>query len=603
MQHIHIPDEETQKKLEDVIQVLATSTFKDPPKQLGYEESLVLKQLERLAFVYSDHVTKGAGDKVAGGKVPGILKEPRIKDPKDEDDFIFSIEAIKKLTSVAQLTLIAEKISDQYLGYIENILKTTDVKFTNNQGNSIELKTLYNKCRAYLSGAGKTEPKFGDVLLRMYTTESPFFEKLNAILGGYEKIDSTKKEERILAFLISVALHKAGLEKKAIEIQTTPGIVYRGQGFGLDVIEEKFRKTKQLLAEGKLSTLNPEKINEIDVSFIVGKKALSTTSSLKATDHFVEEAKKKGNQPFVLHITNPATFADFYDVKNISAVKSEDEFITRFPDDIAMIVTNISTDAKGIPHIYVSLIRSEKVLLKNSTKLEEIKGELNDLVDRALKSNTRLLSKLRGVFGTDYSGQRAQLLEQFKTRLQNERHFVKSGYGWKLLRDLYTTKPDKDLETIFAEINSKFSELCAAVANLKVLPDDHDPVSKAKSQKDELKSFQQGISIWLKNMKQSNPQEAAGWDKLSDSLDIVRNIESSYQDLRSTIENILVDVKSKPHQLYKNLSDMLDLLDKIEPKVKKSPDDVELASEALKNELKEMKEPDSGSASPDSPKL
>ena len=578
------------EELEISIKKLAESNFQVSSKVFGAEELAVKQSLQKLAYVLSQQDSKV-------GKVAGILKEP-MSTSGEKREFSLLKSSLRDMTRRGQLTLIAENMDDSYLTHIKNIVENSNVDFAIDF-ERVNLKTLYNLCKNKLEKPGSPPAPFSDVLLRMYTETSPFYKKLNAILANYENVSPAPTDDEIqLAILFSVALHKAGLEKKSMEMQETPPELFRGQIFNLDDIKRKFEQTKELQEKGKLSALTPSELSKISIVHIGAKKALSTTANLKATQAFSGELEEQ--KGFVLHISNPALLGDFYNVKNISAYPKEDEFLSRIPDDIAMIPTDITVDSKGISHVYISCIRSENVILQNSTKFEGIKIELKSLVASESMRSPGFFASRSG--STEFTEEQIQLLNTLNVQLKNEEYFIKSGVGLRTLASLYQTHPNSYQKSRFDVVKSKLEEFLAVSSNLQVIHADHDPASKTQNEQEKIKLCQNGIKQWFKVIAQKQDVKKDFLTGLSNELNIIQDTNSSNEEIRLNANSILNAIKGDADitvvlsDFSKQLLQILNSLDMIEPKVKIVPHAsikaVEPVVQNMKEQLRKLKADD-----------
>lgn len=467
---------------EEVVNKLVES-FAAKPQNLTGEEIAVKQTIQKLALK---------------------LSEPQGSHSLLQD---VPIEAIDNMAKKGQLTLIAENLDDTFLRSIESLVKNSSIEFEAQNDNKrtyekVKISVTYEKCRSALAKEKGVEPAFHDVLLRMYTDDGPFYKKMNAIVGGYDKnpniSKATSDEEVKLAFILNVALHKAGLNKRSVEFQTTPDELFRGQSFGLENFEKKANKLDELYNQGKLATLTPAEIAEINIVDVAAKKTLSTSSNLNETANF---AKTTG---IVVHVKNPEAIADFYNVANISQYPKESEFISRIPDDIAMLPVRLYKD-NGVSHVDVICIRSESILLQNSTQYKETRDSLKQLISEASEKiynnsyygwwltndNTTqmaLLSTLDSIVNTPEVKLSALTVDE-----QDE--ILKMGYV--ALSKLYKTNPSDEQLQQFNAINDKLQEFCGVVANLNVVHGVHNPAENIQNEKVAIASYLGGIKNWV----------------------------------------------------------------------------------------------------------
>ncbi|KTD54330.1 hypothetical protein Lsai_3152 [Legionella sainthelensi] len=572
-----ISSEEIKKDLEKLI----SSKFTLPPKQFAQEELAVKQTMQKLLHVLAQ--------------------------PAEQHHMLsrISVESIENMTRRGQLTVIAKNLDDNFLRSVANMMKNTKIEFKQDR-EKIRISELYAGCKNTLMKAKGSEPTFGDVLLRMYTEDTPFFKKINAIVGGYNDPKTTTDDERKMAFLLNVAIHKAGLDKRKLEVQQTPDELLRGQSFGLDNALKKFEKVKELQAQDKLATLSPEELVEINIVDIAAKKILSTTTNIDVTAKF---AKSNG---VILHIKNPERLADYYNVANISRFEKEEEFISRIPDDIAMVPISITKDAKGMNHIEVVCIHSENVLLHNSTRLNDIRNSLINYIKNEIEKNDETppsrhlnaIKKLRDKhnFNRNQLDSMEKLITiindsektaMFDSEKQNE--FLEKAF--LTLQELYKTQLNRahpkpyQKERIDA-INIMLHDYAAVVADLKVVHENRNPIEIIAQEKERLEANIDGKRRWMASI---TPEDQSIIAPIKKDLDKLINPASSPADIRAAANNILgfitPEIENKFPTLQENMKDVIGSLNKIEQfEDKKSSQEKTPPSVNFKLELQKSKE-------------
>jgi len=451
------------------VELLISDTYRMPPKVFEKEELAVKQTLQ-------------------------LLLE-KMKAPPKQRSLIpaISTEALENMTKRAQLTVIAEHLTGSFLKSIEEVIKDSPLVFTH-LDEKLVLSDLYKKCQNELIKQLKKPPLFRDILLRMYTKESALYKKVNAILGGYNDPQTTTLEEKQMALLLNVAIHKAGLEKRRQELQETPFEVFRGQSFGYDTVKKKFDLVKKLQADGHLTAINPVELAQISIADIASKKIVSTTDEKNVAINFAAQSETG----LVLRLQNPEELADFYNIANVSAIASESEFISRIPDDIAMIPTQIEQDPhhENVYHVDVMCIRSGMVIIDNSERLHEIRDSLNQLVNKALTDTKKgpyheLLTNLRDIIKLYV--------------LIDDTKFQQNGmFAYKKLMQLYESNPTKPQKIKLDEIKSKLSEYLAISLDLKVLHETHDVFEDIATARAALNDNLVSKEVWFNELI-SNP--------------------------------------------------------------------------------------------------
>ena len=504
----------------DLKTLAASATFAAAPKKFEKEERAVRDTL--LRFVKQ----KAEASVPEEGMVASLLSY--INPPSQRDLLMPAVEtdSIERMTKLGHLTVIAESLDDPFLADVEKMLKgpagdvsfTSDGKFTFTDSNSITLRELYERCKHDLDvEAGKIpptatdrvgphpdakkDPDFADVLLRMYTADSPFFKKLNGTVAGYEVSKTTTPEEREMSFVLNIAIHKAGLEKAKAEAQATPDLLLRGQSWGAAGYVEMFKKTKQYCKDGSLSKLSPAQLKEINMVGIAAKKTLSTTSNPDTAAFFAGGG-------VVLHIENPELLADFYNVYNISAIKGEKEFTSRIPDDIAMVPVEIVEDATGVKHIKVMCIQSASLVLEHSAQFESLRDAVRKSISDTIHNDDNKWGIFQGTL--NLSVEQIDLLKTLDSVVEHaakdtsytqeqQLEFVENCT--KIMQKLYDSTPrptEAQLEK-FNKVKVELAAFSATYAELEATHKSHSIEEKVQAGKEKFSTQQAGLTTIIQN--------------------------------------------------------------------------------------------------------
>ena len=531
------------------LDVLIRSTFSAPPKQFSEEELAVKQTIQQLIHLLSQ--------------------------PSEQRSTLSTvpIDSIENMTKLGQLTLVAESLDNDFLNSVKKIVSNSNAKFEKD-GKEISLVDLYNKCRTALIKSQHKQPLFSDVLLRMYTVECPFYKKMNAILGGYNDPNTTTEEERVLSFLLNVALHKAGLEKRKLEVQSAPDELYRGQSFGFTLVEKKFKRVKELHDQGKLTTLTSAELAEVNIVDIAAKKALSTTDVVEVSEKFA------GSKGIVLHVQNPEEIADYYNVAKISEIKKESEFMSRVPDDVAMIPIDIVKDSQDIYHIHVVCIRSESVLLQSSTRFNTLRDSLKDYIDSTIKtyehSKDRMFSKpilsQQQIFFFKDLRKLLQELENINNKSSPQDRMLFLTQTMVLLEDLYqSAKPEGKQKEVCDKLKSMLGEFFAVIAELNVVHTDHDMAKEIRKALNDIEANINGKKIWLKEIS------GTGIKPIKAELDIIIDPKTTHIQLKQAATQIIntlktnTDLAKRFPMLEASMNDLIKNVDKITSNLAKMP--------------------------------
>ncbi|KTD48533.1 hypothetical protein Lrub_0884 [Legionella rubrilucens] len=530
--------------IRQALETLIATQYTLPPQQFAEEELAIKQTVEKLIVVLSQPAKQKS-------LLPAI-----------------PIDSIENMTRRGHLTVVVQKLDDHFLVAIEEILKKSDFKMEYG-GETIVLSDLYNGCKKALTKQGK-EPNFEDVLLRMYSVESPFYKKLNAIVSGYNNPKSTTDDERKMAFLLNMAIHKAGVMKRQFEVQKTPEVLYRGQSFGLPNFINKFLRVKELQARGELASLPPAQLIDINIADIVSKKNVSMSSQLNSAVGFATD------EGIVLHVQNPEQLADFYAVANVSAHPNEAEFLSRMPDDIAMIPIDIEVDSvHKTTHIYVMCIHSQSTQLNHSTRLNDIKNALKDYLAKELHEPYGFFASY--LYSRAYTQQQKVLLGQLMAAIEDvernplldlakQNEFLETTI--KLLKKLYETNPTDYQKKGFDAINALLQDYSAAVADLSVVHQLTDVKAIIANEQKKLDKNRQGKRLWLAGL--TNDEDKKRLEPLNKDLDVLLRPDISAADMRQAANNILHLLKANPSigahfkLLEEGIKSILTSLDKIE---------------------------------------
>ncbi|KTD74683.1 SidE-like protein [Legionella waltersii] len=527
--------EEARDKLRKDIEGLIAAQYTLSPQKFAEEEIAVKQAIEKLVLVLSQPPNQRS-----------LLAE-------------IPMDSIENMTKRGHLTVIAKQLDENFLIGIEKILKNSDFEMTAN-GETIALSDLYNQCKTELTKNGK-EPNFEDVLLRMYSKESPFYKKLNAIVGAYNDPSSTSDEERKMAFLLNIAIHKAGLMKREVEVHKTPDFLYRGQSFGSPIFKQKFARVQDLQKKGQLASLAPEQLVEINIVDIIAKKNVSMTSNIDIAKGFA------GNGGVVLHVCNPEQLADYYAVANVSALPNEAEFMSRIPDDVAMIPIEI-IEIQGIYHIQVMCIHSQNTQLYQSTRLHDLRNSLKNYVDKEINEplygffNSSMKNSdnfdsfgtpIQDLYSREYTQQQKKLMKELMSAIEeSEKHplvdiakqneFLEKTI--KILKNLYETNPTAKQKQELDNINAMFQDFSAAATNLSVTHKMASPNEIIASEQRKMDKNLQGKRLWLAGM--TSEAERKLIEPLRKDMDALLLVNASLAEKKKAANNILDVLKANP---------------------------------------------------------
>lgn len=529
-------------KIRQDLETLIATQYTLPPKAFAEEELAVKQSVEKLVLVLSE---------------PARQKSLLADIPTD---------SIENMTRRGHLTVVAKNLDDHFLVAIEKILKNGH--FTMEYGGeTVDLSELYQGCKRALTKQGK-EPNFEDVLLRMYSVESPFYKKLNAIVSGYNNPKSTTDEEKKMALLLNMAVHKAGIMKRTFEVHKTPSVLYRGQSFGRDDFISKLILVRALHDRGELTTLAPDKLADINIADIVAKKNVSMSSEVASAAAFAT------NKGIVLHVQNPEQLADFYAVANVSAHPNEAEFLSRMPDDVAMIPIGIDEDdTSKTMHIHVMCIHSEATQPTNSTRLTDIKNALKTTLHKELNEPYGFFTSY--LYSRSYTQQQKMLLEQLIAVIETpqnnpdptkQNEFLETSI--KLLKKLYETNPTDYQKKGFDAINALLQDYSAVIADLSVKHKLTDVKAIIASEQKQLEKNIQGKRLWLAGI--TDEADKKRLEPLKKDMDVLLRPDNNPVDLRQAANNILDLLKANPDigshfkLLEEGIKHIITSLDKIE---------------------------------------
>ncbi|CDZ79327.1 hypothetical protein BN59_03645 [Legionella massiliensis] len=512
----------SQTELEKELEQLISTKYPLHPKQFSTEERAVLQTLTKLAYVYAQ----------PDGQTSLVSTVP--------------IASIENIIQSGQLTLVAEKLDDSFLESIEKIIASKHIKFTAEaEGMKIvtDMTSLYQRCCRSLP----KNASFENVLFKMYTEESAFYRKMNAIIGGYNDPAKTTDDEKIFALLLNIALHKAGLKKANNEMQEIPETLYRGQSVGLEDIKKKFDMVNSMKSSDTLANVAPKDLQDINIASVVRKKNVSTSKDEDISTQFAKgtAGNKKG---IVLKIQNPAEIADFYNIANVSGTPKEAEFSSRFPDDVAIIPVHLEEDVNGVTHVEAVCIRSDKVILENSQHLDSIvnsiKSKMNNILDDEFldQDQKNLLLPLASKF---YANPDANLLE----------------FTVKTLQDLYQTNPDDSLKADFDDLKRSLEAYFAITADLKV---SHNQPKTLENEQKNMQKILQGKNTWFSEA--NIPDNHV----LSAHFKVLSNPSSTNEELHGAARNIKAAIKldktltTQYPQLEQGMKDLMSSINTIQ---------------------------------------
>ena len=474
-----------------------------------------------------------------------------------------SVESIMDMTQKGHLTIIAENLDESFLPSIEKMIEGPggDVVFTMGP-QSISVKALYERCKAQLQREAdfpgviqaKKHFDFGDVLLRMYTEDTAFYKKLNATICGYSDGTTATKEEREMALILNVALHKAGLDKAKIELHKTPEILFRGQGRGNIMYQKKLEATRALFQNGHLDHLDASELESINMVDFVSKKTLSMTTSKDVAHNFATDyGQKFTGDEVVVHIQYPELIADFFGVVNIAALKDEGEFISRFPDDVAMIPVHSYVE-NGVSHIEVVCLRSDAVMgFQESSRFtslsQSIEGSIQTLLDH--DRDEGLLSMLHEQPGA-LSKEQAEILEELSIITKKSQTLGDLIYHPEVqkaflhdtterLHALYLTNPGPELKAKFDAINTAVKAYTATFVEASVTFSKLPLEEKIKLESRIISSRAGGIEAWLQEKGEKTTLSA-----IQSDLDILRDTTSTALTKQYAAERVNQILTSDP---------------------------------------------------------
>lgn len=520
--------------IKEDIEQLVRSKYSMPPKEFEKEELAVQQSLEKMISamrhpqgqrsLIADTPTDALEDMTKRGQLTIIARNlndsflPALEKAMKGNTSIFTAPGSSPVTLGDLYKMSMQGLEDD-ADYAKTLLSITPDKLIAKakedltlEGGIISPASIKRKLESYETAKkAKLDFDFSDVLLRMYTTESSFYKKLNAIVCGYNDPLTTTPEEKKLALLINVALHKAGLEKNKNEMQQVPNLLFRGQNRGFPDIMEKFALTQKLHAEGKLSTLSPQDLAKINVADIAAKKTLSMTSERDVAHKFTAGAR----DGVILHVQNPEELVDFYNVQNISAIKDEAEFISRLPDDIVMVPVNITLKG-STHHVEVVCIRSANVVLQNSGQYDRLRDSIKDFIGKAEKGMHEKSGWLSSHSATKLTTKQKSILKSLEMTIDaskkspggdspdDQTAFLSMAN--QTLIQLYETKPNEQQKAIFDEIKAKIEDYSAVFSDLKVVHRTEDLHENIDVQRAKVKSALIGVDTWLAEIKGSGKE-------------------------------------------------------------------------------------------------
>lgn len=465
---------------------------------------------------------------------------------------------IMNLIRKGHLTLIAQALDDTFLKHVEQIIKNSETVFGVGQsGSGSSVSNLYKRSASFLRGA-----PFHDVLLRMYTDggdQGGFYKKINAIGGGYEdEVGKTTDDERQLALILQIAIHRAGLDKKNSDMQSTPKKLYRGQSHGFEEIEKKYILLQELNESGKLASLSSNELASINIADVAGKKIQSSSSKIKSTEYFQ-------NNGFVLHIDNPEELGDYYSLENISAHRGEFEFATRIPDDIVMIPVEIEI-INAVKHVHVICMRSKDLTVDKSSQYQAQIDSLKESIQNAEKQIIHLalvdrdqapLLNKQLVFMDDLKSM-IQTIENLQSDDKIDKQKIFTENCDAILIKLYNMSPKEPLKTQFDIIKESIMSIKSIFLKVNVLHEPHDINTEISIEQSKLHKLIVGLTNWSKSHKNVINMS----DKLQTST-------RTPEETKIVANDILTELKDKPE------------LEKIYPELKERVSEIEKSLETI----------------------
>lgn len=494
--------------IETELTKLKQNKYNTAERQFGKEEMAIKQTAETLNYLLSVNLSN-ASKKL----LPKITQS-----------------SIEHMTNNGQLSVVAKNLAPNFLRTFESVVKKSNVQFEHNN-KKIKIRDLYEKCRKELKSDMGREPEFGDILLNMYTVQSPFYLKLNSVLAGSKK-HAISDDERTFAFLYNIAAHRAGLDKTEYELQTMPEKLYRGQTYGKENITAKFKTTMELFSDGKLASLEPEELAKINIVDTFSKKMLSTSSG---TETAVEFAASGGDSGVVFHINNPAELGNFYSVKNISFDSREEEYISRIPDDVMMIPVGLREE-NGLTHVDVFCIRSEKLSLNNSSRFDELKNTLLSSLQEAIHNkppifNSKEITSLKHL---------EIIISKSSDDVENNEADTQIKFlqqSFQELSQLYQKTPKENKKELLDNLKLQLQQYSAAYANLNVVNERLDTVSQQQFDNKNIQSRVNGLVTWLKGLDEG----IAGMieQRFSESFKVFRDPKADTKDIQKASSDVL----------------------------------------------------------------
>jgi len=304
-------------------------------------------------------------------------------------------EKIQLFLARGQLTLTAQHTSHDFLFYIEKmILNHPNLEFTL----GIEpqnLKSLYENERQRLmiqnpqmeEEKGK-ELTVSAILISMYTQSSDYYRIINKAATHYQA-DQIPDFQYKLAFVLLLATHKAALNQVQLNYTVAQHLtLFRGQTHGRADMIEKYRNfLNKKNQQTDFSQITPYNIHNMNCRALFDKQILSVSSSAAIAQQFSNDYGQ--GTGFIAKILNPEFF-DFCSIEELSAIAQEKEWLTRLPDDIAIIPVDYQADLQMFT---VVLLRHEAYAQNNSTRLDEVKEDLIASIEFAQASKMTTYKK------------------------------------------------------------------------------------------------------------------------------------------------------------------------------------------------------------------
>ena len=135
--------------------------------------------------------TFGEDETVIRNTVQLLVKE--LSQPSGQKSLIppVSLERLEEMIKCGYLNLIAECLPNSFFNDLEEMIKNSHITFTYDGEQDMTLRGLFKETE-------NKKEKLGiiDHLIKMYTYNSAFYRKFNAILGNYNNEETTTADEK-----------------------------------------------------------------------------------------------------------------------------------------------------------------------------------------------------------------------------------------------------------------------------------------------------------------------------------------------------------------------------------------------------------------------